>query len=328
MSILSQLSPANRISELPISASRFGRLSPMSRRPDFIVVGAPKCGTTSIHSYLSQSPYVYSPRKDLDYFGSDLAFSLPTPTREEYEQHFAPAGRLVTGDVSVWYLYSKRAPSEIREYVPAARIVIMLRNPVDFMHSMHRQAIFQNDESVASFEEALELENQRQQGKALPVGAYAGHAVFYRDLARFSQQIKRYLRHFPREQVHFIILDDLAKDPPHEWSRLCTFLEIPDSGVSSFSIANPHKRQRSPGIANTVSYFRRSLVPRLGLERSPDRLKSIGKGALRLAQRWNTEYVERSSMDPALRAALLVEFEEEITALEQILNRNLSDWRR
>jgi hypothetical protein len=299
----------------------------VTRRPDFVVVGAPKCGTTSLHKYLSQSPYVYVPRKELDFFGADLEFSLPTPTREEYEQSFEGAGQLLTGDVSVWYLYSERAAAEIREYVPTARIVIMLRNPVDFMHSMHRQALFQNDESVSSFEAALKLEEQRQRGEALPVGAYANHAVFYRDLARFSRQIRRYLHIFPPEQVHFIILDDLSVDPQHEWSRLCIFLGIPDSGVSNFSIANPHKRQRWPAIANTASYFRRSLVPRLGLERSPDRLKTLGKGALRLVQRWNTEYVERSSMNPALRAALLAEFEEEITALEQILSRDLSDWR-
>lgn len=299
----------------------------MARRPDFLVVGAPKCGTTSLYSYFQQSPHVYVPRKELHYFGSDLEYSLPTPSRAEYERHFEPAGARITGDVDVWYLYSRTAAEEIRGYVPEVRIIILLRNPVDFMYSMHSQAVYSQEETEPSFAAALELEAGRRRGKGVPRRSYVRHATFYRDLARFSGQIERYRAVFPPEQIHIMLLDDLAADAEAAWAGVCAFLRIPAGGVSRFGAVNVNKGLHVPRLAWAEALLRRVVVPRLGLDRFPERLKEVGKKVLRGLERVNTYHEPRPPMDPALRSTLLAEFEPEIAALEKILDRDLGHWR-
>ena len=72
------------------------------------------------------------------------------------------------GEASTFYLYSKSAPKEIKEYIPDAKIIIMLRNPIDFLYSLHSQLLFSGNEDVPDFEEALNLEEVRIQGNSLP----------------------------------------------------------------------------------------------------------------------------------------------------------------
>jgi len=299
----------------------------MTRRPDFLVVGAPKCGTTTLYSYFKQSPHVYVPRKELHYFGADLDFALPTPTREEYEREFEPAGDRISWDVDVWYLYSRTAAREIRAYVPDVRIIISVRNPVDFMYSMHSQAVYSQDETEPSFRAALELEETRRRGRSVPNRAYVRHATFYRDLACFSEQVERYRAVFPPEQLHLMLLDDLAADAEAAWAGVSAFLGIPPVGVTRFRAVNANKGLHVPGLARAEAFLRRVVVPRLGLDRFPEPLKSIGKRTLRRIERLNTYHEPRPPLDPELRASLMAEFEPEICALEEILGRDLGHWR-
>src|SRR3954468_1950993 len=114
--------------------------------PSFFIVGAPKCGTTSLNDYLRQHPRIFIPeRKELHYFGSDLTFlKTQRPTREEYLAHFAAAQpQQIAGEASVWYLYSQLAAREIHDFCREAKFIIMLRNPVDMMHSLHSQYLYE-----------------------------------------------------------------------------------------------------------------------------------------------------------------------------------------
>src|SRR6476661_1903979 len=94
------------------------------RRPDFFIVGAPKCGTTAMNDYLRQHPQIFMPeRKDISYFGMDLKFERPRISGEEYLSLFRGAnGALRVGESSVWYLYSRTSAQEIKSFSPAASI--------------------------------------------------------------------------------------------------------------------------------------------------------------------------------------------------------------
>ncbi|MGH7858384.1 MAG: sulfotransferase, partial [Candidatus Binatia bacterium] len=122
----------------------------MNRIPDFFIVGAPKCGTTAMNDYLAQHPDVFVPaRKEMHFFGCDLVFTIPRITRDEYLQAFANwRGQKRIAEASVWYLYSRTAVREIREFSPAARILVMLRQPVDMMYSLHSQRIYNGTEDL------------------------------------------------------------------------------------------------------------------------------------------------------------------------------------
>src|SRR5690349_13337870 len=135
------------------------------KRPDFFLVGAPKCGTSLMDTYLARHPDVFMCSKEPHYFGADLAFNNPPRSLENYLSLFegSDAAKRV-GDSSVWYLWSRTAAAEIKEFAPEASILVMLRNPVSMMHSLHSHLLYTADENIASFEQALAAEPDRREG--------------------------------------------------------------------------------------------------------------------------------------------------------------------
>src|SRR5882672_7839349 len=129
----------------------------MIEKPNLFIVGAPRCGTTSMYDYLKQHPDVFMPEvKEPHFLGTDLTSSRFIRDEGKYQALFATAkNEKRIGEASVWQLYSKIAAYEIKEYSPTARVIIMLRNPVDMMYSLYGQHIFSGDEEISDFEEAL-----------------------------------------------------------------------------------------------------------------------------------------------------------------------------
>ena len=137
--------------------------------PDFYLVGAPKCGTTALYDFLSQHPQIFLPRtKELLHFASDLSY----PTRlseDEFLAHFADRqGEQRAGTAHTAYLQSKRAAREIKSKRPDADIIIMLRNPVDMLHSWHSELLYETIEDIEDFEAALDAEPARRRGERIP----------------------------------------------------------------------------------------------------------------------------------------------------------------
>lgn len=145
--------------------SRFQRMiyerkTMYDKTPNFFIVGAPKCGTTAMHIYLRQHPEIFMPeKKESHFFGSDLNSQYFIRDREKYLSLFSEAKDVKRiGEASVWYLYSKQAAYEIKEFSPSASIIIMLRNPVDMLYAQHSQFLYNGNENIASFEDALNAE--------------------------------------------------------------------------------------------------------------------------------------------------------------------------
>ena len=144
-------------------------------KPNFFIVGAPKCGTSALYEYLGAHPEIFmSPYKEPHFFGSDLQQRW-RPTKSQYFSCFAKArDEKRVGEASVHYLYSKCAAAEIKEFCPEARIIIMLRDPVEMLYSLHSQSIFSGNEVINDFEEALEAEADRKLGRRIPRGIKLG----------------------------------------------------------------------------------------------------------------------------------------------------------
>src|SRR3989339_415720 len=136
------------------------------RKPDFFIVGAPKSGTTAMCTYLKQHPEIFMPeKKESHFFGTDLNSPRFIRDKKIYLSLFSKAkDERRVGESSVWYLYSKKAASEIKEFSPSASIIIMLRNPVDMLYSQHSQFLYNGNEDIACFEEALNAEQDRRRG--------------------------------------------------------------------------------------------------------------------------------------------------------------------
>ncbi|MDQ3564371.1 MAG: sulfotransferase domain-containing protein [Pseudomonadota bacterium] len=216
------------------------------RKPDFFIVGAPKCGTTAMQHYLSQHPDIFLPKKEMDFFGSDQRFTRPRCTIEQYLAHFdtpeAKTRRRV-GEKSVFYLYSKRAAYEIRDFAGATDIIIMLRNPVDMLYSLHSHMLRTEGEEIEDFRAALEDESIRKQRARNNELIISG--LFYMEIGKYTDQVKRYFDRFGRETVHIIIYDDLKQDAASVYRETLRFLNIDDRFQPTFKIVNPNKQVRS-----------------------------------------------------------------------------------
>lgn len=299
-------------------------------RPNLFLVGAPKCATTSLHHYFSTHPDIFvSPLiKEYHHFNSDLTGGRSgIVVRAAYLEHFAAAvGKRYALDATPWYLYSAKAARDIFTFNPSARIIISLRDPIEQMASLHFQRLSTGNEVVREFSAALMLENERRAGRQIPVGAHLPKGLMYRDVARYSIQVQRFIEIFPRHQIYFLIHEELVADPAGEYRKLLAFLDLPSVLPASFQVYNASKEIRFSLLPQIVRGLR--AVPVL---RRAARAMLFDRERRILWMRWLQELNQRNAARPELPAALETslrqEFREEIAALEALLERRLP-WAR
>lgn len=297
------------------------------RRPNFFIVGAPKCGTTAMYSYLKQHPDVFLPEKvkEPHYFGSDLHFRYRTPlTEEQYLRLFEPARQARwIGEASVWYLYSTEAAKEIKAFDPNARIVIMLRNPVDMVYSLHSQHLYGDREDLVCFEDALDAEEDRKNGRRVPRGARLVKSLFYREVGRYSEQVKRYLDTFGADQVHVIIYDDFRGDTPGVYRSTLEFLDVDPDAAVDFKVVNPNTIRRNRFLATLT------MTPPAPLRWVARSLLPVRKWRLSLGAKLshaNTIKAQRPPLAADTRAMLQEVFAPDVRELSAVIGRDLSHW--
>lgn len=304
------------------AASVVWRASDVStRRPNFFILGAPKCGTTTLAHWLAQHPAVYmSPQKEPHYFNVDMAHRLHT-SEVEYEALFARANpdQTAVGESSVWYLYSKEAVLQIESYSPGARYIVCLRNPTDMARSLHGQQVFSGNEDLVSFEAAWAAAEDRRAGLRVPRHALDPSTLIYPDACAVGTQLARLLDVVDRDRVLVVLLDDLAQRPAEVLLRVQAFLGIPIQEGSSLSIENGPKVRRSRlGHTLVDSIGRLKIVLGIGMS----------FGVLTYLDRLNRKPAGIEPLRPNFRQSLVEYFEPEVDILERLLGRNLAAWRR
>ena len=290
--------------------------------PDFLIAGAPKCGTTTLYEALRRHPQIYMPAvKEPHFFSPDLSSPNYMVNLREYLSIFESArSDQITGEASVYYLYSAVAAERIRRHNPSARIIVMLRNPADMIDSLHSQALYNCDEDLEDLREALAAEEDRKCGRRIPLTARLPHTLCYRAIADYAPQVKRFLDVFGRGQVHVILFDDLAADPQRVFTACLLFLGVDQTVRMQTEWANPNTRLRSAALERLVK--KRTLVRGM-VKRSAPRLYSA---LFRAFHRANTVAVPRPVMDPGLRAQLRDEFASGLEDLGRLIGRDLSPW--
>lgn len=291
------------------------------KRPNFFIVGAPKCGTTSLANWLRQHPQVFfSDPKEPFYFCPDITSSL-WPTLDKYEQLFDGAceRHRAVGEGSTSYLLSKIAVPRILAYEPEARFIVMLRSPLEMALSLHSELVFQLYEDITDFESAWRAQQQRRRGKRIPKHCRAPALLQYGNVCQLGEQLERLYREAQRDQVQVIFLEDMKTDPLRIWLKVTSFLEIEAQPLPDFAPSNLRKTFRS----RSVSILLR-LLPRLK--------RTIGlkgrTGLLRAAHRWNRRPAKKQEVSRSLRAEMVKYFEDDVLRLSRLTGRDLSHWLR
>ena len=276
-----------------------------------------------MNNYLAEHPDVFMAKKEIHYFGSDLKLKERL-TESAYLDLFEQAtGKKIIGEASVWYLYSKTAAKEIKQFSPGAKILIMLRNPVDFIHSLHSQHLFDSNETVQDFETAINLDAERKKGNKLPFSLDFFELPSYIESALFAEQVKRYYDVFGKENVKVILYDDFVKDTAGTIADTHHFLGLENINTGNLKVNNPNKQTRffffHQMIKNPPEKLRkvmRTILP----------FKALRYYIMLYLLRWNVRFKKRAEMSEELRLRLKKVFAGDIRLLGEIINRDLSAW--
>ena len=214
---------------------------PPSRLPTFLVIGAARSGTTALYLYLRQHPNVFMAKgKETNFFafeGEALDFRGPgaefvnnsVASLDEYRKLFADApADAAIGEASPLYLYAPRAAGRIHARLPDARLIAILRNPIEQAYSHYLYARKEAIEPLADFGAALDAQEERKRAHWQPLFQYI-------DFARYDVQLRRYLEHFSRDQLQLFLYEDFASDPVRATQAIFAFIGVDPSFVPDVS---------------------------------------------------------------------------------------------
>ena len=215
----------------------FGRATSFARPlPGFLILGAQKAGTTALYAYLRWHPRITGPPwKEVSYFDRHYLRG-----RRWYRGHFPlrAGGRLV-GEASPGYLFHPLAPERVKTTVPDAKLVVLLRDPVEraLSHYYHEVAL---GREPLSFEQAIEAESERTRGeeeRLVREPGYFSHAwadYTYLARGRYAEQLERWFGVFPREQLLVVASNELAAEPGQTYARVLEFLGASPHQLGSY----------------------------------------------------------------------------------------------
>jgi hypothetical protein len=299
-------------------------------RPDFLIVGAPKAGTTALHAALSQHPEVFVTRpKEPKYWLCDGA---PPPAwrgpgdahsqlewiwrHDEYADLFSPAPPdALRGESTPFYLWSRGAHRRIGESLPDVRLIAVVRDPVDRAYSNWMHLWCDGLEPVGDFETAFARQDERVR---------AGWAPFwrYRELGLYGEQLAHLQQYVDPERILVLRYRDIVDDPPAAIDRACRFLGITPGRVATI----PRDNSRSyvpPGWRPTVIGPAIRAGARLGQFVPPEVWR---RASVPLTGRLQTGDGTRPRLDPEQRARLVRHFARDVELLSDLSGQDFSDW--
>lgn len=294
--------------------------------PNFLIVGAAKAGTTSLYNYLAQHPQIYmSPKKEPRYFAPEYYTTfyrnaIGNQHRDkgmslaEYEALFSDVtDEIAIGEASTEYLLFEKSAARIKAAIPQAKIIIILRDPVERAFSAYCYHLRDGRETL-SFEESLAHEPIRVRDK-WQVGWFYLQGGFY------YKQVKRYYQQFAPDNIKLILWEDLNRNPHAVCADIFNFLQVNTEFVPDLSRANQSRLPRSK-FMNRCLFKNRQLKRRVREVLPKPVYESISrplKGVF---------YTEKESLEPSIRKQLSDIYREDINKLEGLVSIDLSHWKR
>jgi len=302
--------------------------------PNFLIIGAPKCGTTSLYVYLQQHPEVFmSIPKEPTFFGNegtDGLFNGPHDEDRTYHSRvittFSDYSALFNGvknekaigEASIYYLYLPKAPEQIKKYVPKATMFAVLRNPADRAYSAYLHVVRQAREQK-SFADSLREEPKRIQQKWNPLWHFKAMGFYY-------EQVKRYFEMFGRDQVRVYLYEDLHKEPLRLTKEIYGIL-----GVDTSFVPDTSKRYKKSYVPKNPTIEKILYKAKVQVDFSkrhlPKRIRWHSQKLKDLIDRVaSANRVAPPPVPQAVRAALLEEYRDDILRLGDLLRKDLSHW--
>jgi Sulfotransferase family len=300
--------------------------------PDFFLLGAPKAGTTALHAALAQHPQLYlSPVKEPKFYLCDgrppRGFGQRGPgdahsaqewiwRQDKYEALFdnASAG-LLRGESTPFYLYDRAAQRRIHAAVPNAKLLVVIRDPIDRAYSNWMHLWSDGLEPIDNFAAAWAAEDRRVE---------QGWAPFwhYRRLGLYGEQLRDLIELFGTEQVHVLRYRDLVETPGASLDAVSDFLGVSSGMVAGAKPANSHPYVTPSSQARALAKVVRAGAA-LGAYAPPQVWRQVSRPLLAALQRG---HARRPVLDANLRLELVESYREDNALLSSVTGRSFADW--
>jgi hypothetical protein len=300
----------------------------MKKIPNLFIVGAPRTGTTALHSFLSQHSEIFmSDPKEPNFFCSDIHLESDNFHKKkkffryrnvkEYISIFDQVkNEKIIGESSTTYLKSTIAAKNIFKYNPEAKIIIIIRNPVDFLFSLYNRMQYMGVEENIEFEDALNLEKLRKNG-VLPKSVIYPSSLYYHERVKFKEQIKRYKKYF-NSQIKIIIFEEFKNDNQKIFLEILDFLGVNSDFKPIFKIINKNKV-----ITNTKIHFLLTRIVRNSFTIKLSKFFPFLRKCPKLFKSLDLDKSKSPKLDFKLRRKLMKKYYKDVKELESFLNINL-----
>jgi len=291
------------------------------KKPNFFLVGAPKCGTTSIAAQIGKHPEIFiSNPKEPHFFEKDIDRGIRD--LKTYESLFQDANstHIIVGEASTGYLYSAGAITEALKYSPDAKFLVVLRNPYDMALSLHSHAVRGGYENQEDFNIAWGLQHQRVQGKQLPRQCLSSRLLMYANRCSIGDQLEELLNAVPDNSVHIGFFDDLKSNPNKFYKDIFRFLGVEEQETDTFENLNKRRRHRFPIVVRATRMLGR-MKQRMGVG------KSIGIADW-IAEKLSSPDHSSRNIKEEIWLQMDDAFIPQIEKLELLCGRDLTSWKK
>ncbi|GAU07361.1 sulfotransferase family protein [Desulfoplanes formicivorans] len=299
-------------------------------KPNFFIVGEPKSGTTALHDFLDQHPQItMSTVKEPYHFCTDLHQESDQFHKKRLYFKYRDQDKYLSlfkqdklydavGESSTFYIWSKDAAKNIHSFNPDAKIIIFLRNPIDFIYSLHSHWVVETYENITSFEEALRAETERKiNWQRIPSRAYFPSMLYYTSMANYASKVSRFYKYFDRDQVKVFVFEDFKKNNANIFQNILKFLEVDQTFEPQYKKVNASKKPRCPAL----NYVAQNVYFIEGLKKiMPMRVHRMIKHA---GQKMLWKETAREKMPEDIRYELTRKFFREVKSISDVLQRDM-----
>jgi hypothetical protein len=297
--------------------------------PNFLIIGAPKAGTSSLYYYLSQHPQIYmSPVKEPHFFTYEneiINFKGPgdkerlreaVTSLEDYQKLFqSVSGEIAIGEASTTYLSSVKAPQRIKSHLPEVKLIAILRNPVDAAYASFLHQVRDGDEILTDFALALQQEEKRIRQNWEGIWHYKTRGFYY-------AQLKRYFELFKREQIRIYCYEDLQENSLSVLKDIFSFLQVNPNFLPNINEKYNVSAMPKFSVLNKLMVKPNYLKSTVNLLLS----KEIREIIATKIKNWNYGGCQKPQISSNIREKLKREYREDILNLQDLIQKDLSLW--
>lgn len=288
---------------------------------NLFLLGPPRCGTTSLAAFLDGIEGVCFSNPKEPYFFNDDIWKRGCYSIGEYHACFSHASPsdFVFAEGSVFYFYSDSAIRKILQYNPSAKFVVVLRNPIDLVYSLHGKLLSQCDENISDFSVAWNLQSDRRAGKSIPALCADSKVLQYSEMGKIGTRMKFIMSMIPDENLKIIIFDELINNSDAIAKDLLEFIGISPASIPLLPRENSHSINRRNIISNTI---KAAVV----FKNSVPVIRNFRFGVYSRLLDLSSRPGVRANLSPNVRALLSSEFQPEVRLLSELLARDFSNW--